>query len=411
MTSVKQLQRCAAALIFVAIIAAACQNVDTPAEEFEYIQAVQAVEAAHPLPIVAAIPWVFRTYSEPSFMAESIATFSPQNVTIAYYPDDGWALLNTYYGEVWVYLNEHRRFLERTMGLYEYIGAELPVGFIAPQIVTVLSYDGDWLEISAPNGYMWVYLNFTPPTNELDELLRRFGNTVSVYFENIETGFVYLYNPERTYMSASILKAPLALYILELAEQGCTGLDNVYTYISEDYQDGAGLIRRRFSYGANFNLHELLRLNVSYSDNIATNMLMRIYGLHGFRQFVADLGANPLLVAHHIYTNHFTVNDAAIFARAIFDYIESDTMYSHYLKAFLLDNQFPFIVSDYPVASKTGFTLPRFWHDMAIVYAPSPYILIILSDRYEWYTRPTRTRDFGEISQTFQNFNSKWFTP
>ena len=258
---------------------------------------------------------------------------------------------------------------------------------------------------------MWANLNFTPPTADLDDLLSYFGDTISVYFENLETGFIYRHNPNQIYMSASILKAPFALYILELAEQGETNLDNIYTFLSEDYQDGSGIIRRRYSYGATFPLREILRLNVSESDNIATNMLMRIYGVQGFRRFIQAMGANPMLVTIHIYSNVLTVDDTAIFAREIFNYIESDRQYSQLLKDFLLNNQFPYIVSDYPIASKTGATLPQIWHDMAIVYAPSPYILIILSSRPEWATIPTRTRGFQEISEAFQNFNTKWFTP
>jgi hypothetical protein len=45
---------------------------------------------------------------------------------------------------------------------------------------------------------------------------------------------------------------------------------------------------------------------------------------------------------------------------------------------------------------------------MAIVYAPSPYILVILSARNGWTAQDYR--DFAEISMAFQNFNSTWFT-
>ena len=56
---------------------------------------------------------------------------------------------------------------------------------------------------------------------------------------------------------------------------------------------------------------------------------------------------------------------------------------------------------DYPVASKSGWTNTVF-HDMAIVYADSPYILIILSQR-------ANHSIFREISREFQRFNDTWF--
>jgi len=44
---------------------------------------------------------------------------------------------------------------------------------------------------------------------------------------------------------------------------------------------------------------------------------------------------------------------------------------------------------------------------MTIVYAPSPYILVIMSARAGWTERDYA--DFAEISMAFQGFNGGWF--
>jgi len=238
---------------------------------------------------------------------------------------------------------------------------ERPFDFIAP-IAENLDLFAQWR-------------TFPPPTDELDELLARHGNNLSVYFKNLDTGFVYFHNADRIYMGASVPKASFSLYIYQKAEVGDIELDE-----------------RQL---------RLLRINLSYSDNDATLTLARMHGTAGYRQFVADLGGNPDFVVSSVMGSRLTAKEAGLFALAIYDYIESDSRYSEEMKTHLLNNQFPFIVSDYPVASKSGWTSSVF-HDLAIVYAPSSYILVILSERMNH-------RVFAEISMAFQTFNNTWF--
>ena len=297
--------------------------------------------------------------------------------------------------------------IEKSTGLFEYKGATHPVSAISPQLVTVLETYDDWLLIRTYMGPMWIYLNFTPPTDSLDTLLRRFPNT-SIFFQNIETGFTYTWYADREFFGASLSKASYALYLYQRAERGEIDLNRTITFTAADWNGGSGVIRHRYSVGRTFTTRRLIELNLYESDNIATLMLRRIYGIQGYRQFVESLGNNPRRVRDRIMNSQLTPNEVGRFALAIWDYIASDGRYSEEFRNALLNNQFPFIVSDYPVASKTGWTSPIAWHDMSIVYAPSPYILVIMSARGGWTARDYS--DFAEISMAFQNFNDRWFS-
>jgi len=300
-----------------------------------------------------------------------------------------------------------RFYTGRALGLHEYKGAEHSTAFITSQVVSVLEDHGDWLLISTWLGPRWIYLNYIPSTNSLDELLRRFPNT-AVFYKNIETGFTYRWNADRVFFGASISKASFALYIYKRAEQGEFNLDRPITFTQQDWHGGSGVIRHRYTIGRTFTTRRVLELNLYESDNTATNMLRRTFGIAGYRQFVADLGGNPRFVNDRIFNSRLTANEVGRFAVAIWDYLESDGQYSNEFRNALLNNQFPFIVSDYPIASKTGWTAPTAWHDMAIVYAPSPYILVIMSARAGWTAADYR--DFAEISMAFQTFNDRWFS-
>ena len=271
------------------------------------------------------------------------------------------------------------------------------------------------LQIETPPGPTRVYPDCIPPIHELTELLQRHDPSLSVYFRNLETGFVFRHNADEVHFSASLPKAVYALYLFHLAEQGLIDLDSRKVFTWADWSDNSGVIHQRYPVGTSFSQRELLRLNVSESDDVATLILRRVHGLDGYRAFIAALGGDPSLVGAagspwigaEIMNSQITANEAGLFMQAIFNYLESDGSYSAEFLAALLDNQFPFIVSDYPVASKSGWTAPFAWHDMAIVYAPSPFILVILSQRSGW--TESDFADFAEISMAFQQFNDAWF--
>ena len=357
------------------------------------------------------IAWRFSTYTKPDFCTQRITNFyETQNIKVLGYSAtyDRWALVNTLYGETGICLESNLRFIERRKGLFDNKEDDYPVGYIDPQIVTILDQNGEWLLIDTYLGAKWIYLNFMPSTYHLDALLQPFGNTLSVYFYNTETGFEYIYNTAHRYFSASVTKAVFALYIYEKAERGEIDLGSYITFTHADFLGGSGVIWRNYPVGTEFTQRELLRKNLMYSDNVATLMLRRIYGINGYRQFVASLGANPYHVRDNVFDSSITIKEAGIFMRAIHDYIESDGLYGNEFRQHLLNNQYPFLVSDYPVASKTGWTYPYAWHDMAIVYAPSPYILVILSRGRSGESWDYQV--FAEISMAFQEFNSTWFT-
>jgi len=354
--------------------------------------------------------WEFFVYDTPDFRATPTGRFNPQYTTVTYKQGDGWALVETWMGPQWAYLTTNRIFLPRATGLFAYRGGTTMEAMINPQVVTVRdgTQEGRWLKIDTWLGPRWVNLDFSPPTQHLDVLLQRFGNNISVYYMNMETGFVYSYNAQRVYFGASLSKASYALYLFQRAERGEIDLTSTLTFTAADQNWGSGIIQGRYRLGTRFTIGELIRLNVSYSDNVATLMLRRHFGTAGYRRFVESLGGNPHRVRSRVMDSDLTAHEAGLFMQAIFQYIHSGGTYSETFRQHLLNNQFPFIVADYPVASKTGWTAPRAWHDMAIVEAPSPYILVVMSARTGWTARDYR--DFADISVAFQQFNNTWFT-
>jgi len=350
------------------------------------------------------ISWTFTAFDAPDFRAEPLSRFAPQQIRVMELRPNGWALIETVYGEGWVYTHADRRFINRVTGIFYEPGDMNYTHLLAPQVVRVLYEYGYWLKIDTWLGPKWINLNFTPPTDELDRLMRRFGNSVSVHFENLDTGFIYQHNAERVYFSASAIKAPYALYVYLRAERGKADLSRVHTYTQANRWGGSGRIQH-MPFGSTFTELELLYLALSISDNVAFRMLVhRIYGFEGYREFVASLGANPNHV-RNVTSASLTANDAGIMARAMHEYIESGGTYSEHFQNALFANRYPFITSDHRLASKSGWDVGAY-HDIAIVYAPSPYVLVIMS---EFVGNATDRRVFHEISMAIQHFNDRYF--
>ena len=113
------------------------------------------------------IPWRFVVYDEPNFRAPVRGAFDPQMVNIVRQQADGWALIRTWRGNVWVYIRDNLRFLTRPMPIFDRIGGP-SAGTIAPQVVRILSQDGTWLQISTWLGPRFVNIQGMPaaPTPE-----------------------------------------------------------------------------------------------------------------------------------------------------------------------------------------------------------------------------------------------------
>ena len=278
----------------------------------------------------------------------------------------------------------------------------------------VLSSEGRSIPAMVMVDNVAFYEEVIPVTNLIDcdvldltpllTVLENYGDHVAIYFENLASGCTFMHNEERVFFGASIPKAPLALWLYQQAEKGLLNLDQTLYFSEQNKRMGSGIIRHRYDFGDVFTLRRLIGLNLYESDNTATYMIHQAVGYQGFSNFINSIGGMTTFGGNAL-DSFLTAKQVGRFAHEIYRYIESDQNYSAEFKYNLLNNQFPFIVSDYPVASKTGWyeKLGGAWHDMAIVYAPSPYILVILS------ADKTGTEEdhaiYQNISFAFQEFN------
>ncbi|MCL2015201.1 MAG: class A beta-lactamase-related serine hydrolase [Defluviitaleaceae bacterium] len=306
--------------------------------------------------------------------------------------------------------------------LFDSVGGRI-IGQISPQTVTVLETRGQWHLIETWLGGLWIHEDYEAHLRqrrietiarhqdemlaEITAFLRPFYNDVSVHYENLGSGFTFSSRGDVVYFAASAAKLAFALYIYDKTERRLASMDELITYTELDHWEGSGVIRHRYNFGEQFNQRELLRLMLVPSDNIATRLLRRMHGLSGFRDFIISIGGNPTLL-HNVTYGELTANEGGLFLREIYRYFNSGGVYSQEFANNMLNNQYKFIISSHPVASKTGWAanFGAAYHDLAIIKAPSPYSLAILS---RFAGEPAERRIFEQISRFFEDFNRRWF--
>ena len=347
------------------------------------------------------MPQRFYAFESPDFNSPIITSFPPGYVLVLEHIRGTWGRINTVFGDVWIPLDPSGFFVPRTTGLHEYIGAEF-YGFTLSQgYVNVLDIRGNWLLASTASGNKWINVFFQPSQSRLENAIGRHGSSVAVFYMDIESGFTFMHNADAVFSSASVNKVQHALYVYYLAERGLTDLSRMHTFTAADYRGGTGRIRHG-AVGRTFSSRDLLRYSIRYSDNVAFRMLVRDYGLRGYMDFVRGIGADESLV-RNITGSNITARDAGVWGLAIYEYLISGGQYSDMFRSDMINTNMTLVRADYPIASKYGWW-ERMFHELAIVFAPSPYILVILTDREE-----ASAGLFVSISREIELFHRQYF--
>ncbi len=215
-------------------------------------------------------------------------------------------------------------------------------------------------------------------TAALDSLIQSYGGNVSVAFYDITSGYTYSYNAEHVYFVASIIKAPFCLYILELADQNKTSLNDKIKYTKNFYAGGTGRLKNQ-PVGGYHSVDTLVEYAIRYSDNVALRMLKSHYPTAGFIDYAKNIGIQNIDEIKNINNGNITASDALVYMKDIYRFISDGTKNGQKLRTDMLNTTNPMIRSKYPVVRKYGWADAAF-HDAAIIEAPNPYILVILSD-------------------------------
>ena len=212
---------------------------------------------------------------------------------------------------------------------------------------------------------------------ELTEYIDSDGR-ISVYFQSSD-GSYYIAGKEQKLLCASTIKAPYALYLLRMADDGQLSLDERLELKKEQLWDGAGTVKDN-PIGTMFSVRELIRLSIELSDNTAYKMLIDRFGTEGFNNYASSRGYGISLIPNNGY-GYCNADDMGRMFYEIYEYKgENAEFLINCLLNTKYSEQIEKALSEYNVAQKYGNQGFNFgFHDVAIVYAPEPFVLSIFT--------------------------------
>ncbi|MBO4220624.1 MAG: serine hydrolase [Clostridia bacterium] len=226
--------------------------------------------------------------------------------------------------------------------------------------------------------------------------------SISVYYEDLATGFRYSYNADKVWFSASVIKAFYITSLLEdvsaaykAAEDDRVNNDGELVFKDEKFdiehqtwvltdaakKTGSGKLYN-MSAGEEFTYLQLIEYSIRDSDNTAFYELRNTFGYDSFYADAARLGVKSINYGF----NSLSAQDAGKFLRFVYEFMESDERFGEILKGYLTSTKFNILIPSavYPTttAHKYGWDADAY-HDAGIVYADKPYVVVVMTDMDE----------------------------
>ncbi|MFC3932507.1 serine hydrolase [Streptococcus dentapri] len=203
----------------------------------------------------------------------------------------------------------------------------------------------------------------------------------SIYVKQLDTEKTAEINGDKVMYSASVSKLPLLYYVQEQLDEGKIETSKTFTYASavnnfkRAYKpEGSGDISKT-SNNQKYSVGELVQAVAQHSDNVATNILGYYVANQydsNFQKSIKDaIGSNWDMKERKV-----SAKTAGLMMEAIY---QQNGDITNYLSSTEFDNQR--IAKNIPVkvAHKIGDAYD-YRHDVAIVYADSPFIISVFTE-------------------------------
>ena len=223
--------------------------------------------------------------------------------------------------------------------------------------------------------------------NKLEVLYNSSYDHFAFKYVDIYTGFSVSYNENQEIFTASTIKAPMAIYIYEQAEQGNIDLDKKITYTPAYYNTGSGILKNT-EFNKSYTTRELISYAIKYSDNAAHNMLMDTYGRENMYNFWSNNFNTKAIFKYNNNWGVITAKDATIYMTELYNYYSKNTTLSNELAEVFKNVTFKIITNknmEYNTMNKSGWTGSVF-HDVAVVLEDNPYVLAVLTNLGQNYS-------------------------
>lgn len=129
--------------------------------------------------------------------------------------------------------------------------------------------------------------------SELCEKLRimsdNYKSGVGIYLKDLKTSKTWEYNADRLFRSASLVKLPIMIAVMDAVEKKRISLDTELVITGRDRMDGSGSLKWARD-GTRLSVLEIVYRMITESDNTATKLLIDYFGMEYFKSYFRQIG-------------------------------------------------------------------------------------------------------------------------
>lgn len=250
---------------------------------------------------------------------------------------------------------------------------------------------------------------------EIFAQLREAAGKVGFYYKNLATGETWSMNPRLPLVAASVIKIPVLIDVFTELEQGKANKDEIYRLREEDKLPSCGALNYMHT-GLEVTVEDLYTLMIILSDNTATNILIKKFGMQNINACIRALGLevtslNRLLfdskasaagIENYICAEEMGLLLESMYRGTMISAKASEKMLG-ILKNQRLNGKIPFCLKGYKIAHKTGED-DGITHDVGIVYAPQPFVVCFCSNETDV---PQFERTIQQVSKQLCEMQAK----
>ena len=216
--------------------------------------------------------------------------------------------------------------------------------------------------------------------DNINSLINNANCKIAISYKNMDTGAQVYYDTYDRYEVCSCIKAPYVKSLL------VNNVDLSQIIVKNDvWMDDDGTVASS-PYGTEYTVKQLIEYALQESDNTAYYLLYKKFGCQWFNNLTSSIGANIYLGWDYLYT-FSTVTDMAKCYWDIYNY-SLDNEYGKWMTDLMADAKYNYQIGyalgdKYKVSQKYGSEFEDLsFHNCAIVYADSPFVLCIYTTLY-----------------------------
>ena len=163
-----------------------------------------------------------------------------------------------------------------------------------------------WSAVAVP---LLAYAGPPPLDEQILPLIRAHKGRVAVGIRNLKTGTTFEHLPEAVMPTASLIKVVVMVEAYRQAEAGELDLTQTIELQEEDKVLGSGILTPHFSVGTRIRLRDAIQLMMAWSDNTATNLVLRVTGLEKTCATMQSLGLSETRINALVFRRDTSIDE------------------------------------------------------------------------------------------------------